>query len=64
MRRLQNLDKEQQTSFASMFPELDKVVSVEDTDKYRFMAVSVFDHWLSKRSPINYYLMFQKKSKC
>jgi hypothetical protein len=31
-----------------MFPELDKVVAVEDTDKYRFMAVSVFDHWLSE----------------
>ena len=48
MRRLQNFDRQQQVSFTQMFPELDRVVAVEDTDKYRFMAISVFDHWLSE----------------
>lgn len=48
MRRLQNFDKQHQALFTSMFPELDKVVAVEYTNKYRFMAVSVFDHWLSE----------------
>ena len=48
MRRFQNFDRQQQALFTSMFPELDKVVAVEETDKYRFMAISVFDHWLSE----------------
>jgi len=52
MRRLQNFKKEQQILFINMFPELDKVVAIEETDKYRFMAISVFDHWLSEEESI------------
>lgn len=48
MRKFQNLGKMEQISLLDMYPELDKVVAVEDTDKYQYMAISVFDHWLKE----------------
>ncbi|MDO6765345.1 hypothetical protein [Agarivorans sp. 1_MG-2023] len=48
MRKFQNLSQQEQAPLVELYPELEKVFSVEDTDKYRFMAISVFDHWLSE----------------
>ena len=46
MRRFSVLDKNAQMELREKFPDLDKLVAVEDTSEYTYMAVSVFDRWL------------------
>ena len=46
MRRFSVLNKKAQMELREKFPDLDKLVAVEDTSEYTYLAVSVFDRWL------------------
>ena len=46
MRRFSVLDKNTQMELREKFPDLDKLVAVEDTSEYTYLAVSVFYRWL------------------
>jgi hypothetical protein len=48
MKKFENLPKHEQTKFKVKFINLDKVCAVEDTPTYTYLAVSVFDHWLTR----------------
>ena len=48
MRRFRNLAQSQQSGLRAQFPDIDKVLAVEETDNYSYLAVSVFDHWLDQ----------------
>ncbi len=48
MRKFKNLSKQRQTQLSAQFPDLYKLASIEDTPHYHYLAVSVFDHWLSR----------------
>ncbi|BBM02533.1 hypothetical protein [Microbulbifer sp. GL-2] len=48
MRKFINLNKSKQEALLKQFPGLQKIIEVEPPDKYTFLAVSVFDHWLSR----------------
>lgn len=54
MRKLQNLPKNEQTELSIIFPDLEKLISVEETQSYKYIAISVFDHWLGKEDSIEY----------
>ena len=61
MRRFQNFDKRKQHYFNEMFPDIEKVVAVEETDAYTYMAISVFDHWLGEEDSIKFLSDISKK---
>ena len=46
MRKFINLNKSDQHDLSIQFPDLLKLVSVEETPYYEYLAVSVFDGWL------------------
>jgi len=48
MRKYINLNKTSQNDLSNQFPDLMKLVCVEETTHYSYLAVSVFDHWLSR----------------
>jgi len=48
MRKLQNLSKNEQSELSTLFPDMEKLISVEETESYTYIAISVFDHWLGK----------------
>jgi hypothetical protein len=35
-----------------MIPDIEKDAATEDTNEYEYMAISVFDHWLSEEDSI------------
>jgi len=46
MRRFKNLEKHRQKELTLQFPDLYKLTCVEETPHYKYLAISVFDHWL------------------
>ncbi|MDP5460936.1 hypothetical protein [Alishewanella sp. SMS8] len=54
MRKFLALDKKTQIDLRKRFPDLDKLLAVEDTNAYTYMAVSVFDRWLGEVDSIKY----------
>ena len=52
MRRFSVLNKNAQMELRNKFPDLDKLVAVEDTSEYTYLAVSVFDRWLGHEDSI------------
>ncbi|MDO6540404.1 hypothetical protein Q4524_17600 [Alteromonas stellipolaris] len=54
MRKFLALDKQSQLNLRKKFPDLDKLVAVEQTDAYTYMAISVFDRWLGEEDSIKY----------
>ena len=54
MRKFLALGKNEQLQYREKFPDLDKLVAVEETDAYTYMAVSVFDHWLGPDDSVKY----------
>lgn len=48
MRRFRNLSKSRQKELSIQFPDLYKLVCFEETPHYSYLAVSVFDHWLTR----------------
>jgi hypothetical protein len=54
MRKFLAFDKKNQLRFREQFPDLDKLVAVEETDAYTYMAISVFDRWLGPEDSMKY----------
>lgn len=54
MRKFLACDKKNQLRFRAQFPDLDKLVAVEETEAYTYMAISVFDRWLGPEDSIKY----------
>ncbi len=52
MRKFKNLLKAQQNDLLAMFPDIEKVIAVEETNTYKFLAISVFDRWLNQEDGI------------
>ena len=48
MRKFINLSKDRQEELTSNFPELFKIYCFEDSSHYKKVAISVFDHWLTR----------------
>ena len=48
MRKFKNLSKHGQAQLEDQFIDLDKVCAVEDSPAYTYLAISVFDHWLTR----------------
>jgi len=48
MRKFINLSKDRQKELTSKFPELYKIYCVEESSHYTKVAISVFDHWLTR----------------
>jgi len=46
MRKFKNLEKQRQKELTLQFPDLYKLSCVEETPYYKYLAISVFDHWL------------------
>lgn len=55
MRKFINLSKHRQKELNSNFPELFKIYGAEDSSHYKRIAVSVFDHWLTREEFQNDY---------
>ena len=53
MRKFINLSKNRQAELRARFPDLLKISSVEDSLHYKQIAISVFDHWLSREEFLN-----------
>ena len=54
MRKFLALGKKDQINLRRKFPDLDKFNSVEETDSYTYMAVSVFQRWLGEEDSVKY----------
>lgn len=52
MRKLINLCKKEQRNLSVQFKDILKVDACEDDHEYRKIAISVFDHWLSKEEAL------------
>lgn len=48
MRNYRNLAESEQVKLREQFPDLLKLAQSEDTPNYHYLAVTVFDHWLSR----------------
>ena len=48
MRKFLNLSKNRQVELNTKFPDLFKLYCVDETPHYKKVAVSVFDHWLTR----------------
>ncbi|MDO6679498.1 hypothetical protein [Shewanella sp. 4_MG-2023] len=47
MRKFLNVSKQRQKELEEQFPNLIDLVQVNKTKEYTFLAVSIFDHWLT-----------------
>ena len=56
MRKFKNLANQEQVKLREQFIDLDKIFAVEDTPTYTYLAISVFDHWLTKEE-FDYHLV-------
>ena len=54
MRNFINLSDEKQIELSKQFPDLLKLSCVEETPKYTYLAVSIFDHWLGREDSIKF----------
>lgn len=52
MRNFINLCNTRQSELTKQFPSLLTLVCVEETTEYGYVAVSVFDHWLSQEEAV------------
>ena len=52
MRNFINLSIDKQAELTEQFPDLLKLVCVEETHKYSYLAVSVFDRWLGQEDSV------------
>ena len=50
MRKFINLNKTDQHKLSMQFPDLLELVCVEETPHYKYLAISVFDDWLSSEA--------------
>ena len=48
MRRFQRLSQTEDDNLNKLFPDLDKLYGIEDTNHYNHLAISVFDHILNE----------------
>lgn len=48
-RRYKNIDKKLHASLLASFPTIKEVISDENIDDYRHVAITVWDHWLSEQ---------------
>jgi len=54
MRKFLALENQAQKALRDKFPELDKLIAVEETDSYTYMTISVFDRWLGSEDSDKY----------
>lgn len=54
MRKFLNIDQSKQIGLEGEFPNLFDLVNAEQPENYEFLAVSVFDHWLSHEESLEY----------
>lgn len=47
MSKFLNVPKRRQKELQAQFPDLLKLWACEETDKYHYLAISIFDHWLT-----------------
>ena len=52
MRNFINLSIDKQEELTEQFPDLLKLVCVEETPKYSYLAISVFDRWLGQEDSV------------
>ena len=55
MRKFINLSKSRQVELNAKFPDLFKIYCVDDTPHYKKVAITVFDHWLTREEFQNDY---------
>jgi len=48
VRKFLNLSKNRQVELDKKFPDLFKIYCVEDSPHYKKVAITVFDHWLTR----------------
>ena len=48
------MKRSEQLNMLELFPDIDKVINIENTDRYTYLAISVFDHWLSEKEANEY----------
>jgi len=54
MRKFQNVSRYRQSKLEAQFPDILKLVQVEPSVNYTYVAVSIFDHWLSREESMEY----------
>jgi len=55
VRKFLNLSKNRQVELDKKFPDLFKIYCVEDSPHYKKVAITVFDHWLTREEFENDY---------
>ncbi|WP_253040000.1 hypothetical protein [Pseudoalteromonas sp. Ps84H-4] len=53
MRRFLNVSKQRQKELEAQFPNLIDLVQVNETTEYTYLAVSIFDHWLTREESMD-----------
>ncbi|GLQ32702.1 hypothetical protein [Litoribrevibacter albus] len=48
MRRFKSLPEDDQAKLRDQFLDIEKAIAVEETPVYTYLAISVFDHWLTR----------------
>ena len=61
MKHLSTVDSSQQKELFSIFPDIDKVLEMEETSIYKQKSISVFDHWLTLEEGIEFLDGVSKK---
>jgi hypothetical protein len=48
MRKFVNVNKNRQQALSKKFPDIENLGCDDQTEKYEFVAITVFDHWLTR----------------
>lgn len=49
---IQKFPRTEQNKLSQLFPDIEKVICAQDSDAYKFMAVSVYDRWLEEEDTL------------
>lgn len=52
MCRIQNFPRTEQKKLSQLFPDIEKVICAQNSNAYKFMAVSVYDRWLEEEDTL------------